>query len=34
MEDELTDEKFLVALRLSPVPENLVKGYEFKMLNK
>ena len=34
VEDELMDEKFLVALRLSPVPENLVKGYEFKMLNK
>ena len=25
---------FLVALRLSPHPESLVKGYDFKMLNK
>jgi hypothetical protein len=28
------DEDFLVALRLSPEPVHLVKGYEFKMLNK
>ena len=25
---------FFIALRLSPKPEYLVKGYEFKMLNK
>merc|ERR1712106_1117025 len=25
---------FFIALRLSPIPEQLVKGYEFKMLNK
>ena len=30
----LEEQKFLVALRLSPVPEQLVKGYEFQMLNK
>jgi len=31
-----SDEKrnFFIALRLSPFPEQLVKGYEFKMLNK
>ena len=31
-----SDEKrnFFIALRLSPFPEHLVKGYEFKMLNK
>ena len=33
-EEEALDEKFMVALRLSPRPEHLVKGYEFKMLNK
>jgi hypothetical protein len=36
-EEELVeshDEDFLVALRLSPEPVHLVKGYEFKMLNK
>jgi len=33
VEDSDSDEFFL-ALRLSPVPEYLVKGYEFKMLNK
>lgn len=32
--DGLDEDKFLVALRLSPVPEQLVKGYEFQMLNK
>jgi hypothetical protein len=31
---EAHDEDFLVALRLSPEPVHLVKGYEFKMLNK
>ena len=34
VEDEIVDDKFMVALRLSPNPEQLVKGYEFKMLNK
>jgi hypothetical protein len=33
-EVEPRDEDFLVALRLSPEPLHLVKGYEFKMLNK
>jgi hypothetical protein len=28
------EDDFLVALRLSPEPVHLVKGYEFKMLNK
>ncbi len=32
VEDE--EDRFLVFLRLSPVPEYLVKGYDFKMLNK
>ena len=34
IEPELEDDKFFVALRLSPRPEHLVKGYEFQMLNK
>ena len=25
---------FLIFLRLSPIPKYLVKGYDFKMLNK
>ena len=33
-QDGLDDDKFFVALRLSPRPEQLVKGYEFQMLNK
>ena len=33
-QDGLDDHKFFVALRLSPRPEQLVKGYEFQMLNK
>ena len=32
--ESFEEDKFLVALRLSPVPEQLVKGYEFQMLNK
>ena len=35
--DEQEDEKsnkFLVFLRIAPSPESLVKGYDFKMLNK
>ena len=32
--DSVDEDKFLVALRLSPIPEQLVKGYEFQMLNK
>ena len=34
IEPEVDDDKFFVALRLSPRPEHLVKGYEFQMLNK
>ena len=34
VEEGARDEHFLVALRLSPEPVHLVKGYEFKMLNK
>ena len=34
VEEEFDDDKFFVALRLSPRPEQLVKGYEFQMLNK
>ena len=34
LEPEIYEDKFLVVLRLSPRPEQLVKGYEFKMLNK
>ena len=33
-EEEKKDDDFLIFLRLSPVPEFLVKGYDFKMLNK
>ena len=33
-EEEKKDDDFLIFLRLSPVPEYLVKGYDFKMLNK
>ena len=33
-EEEKNDDDFLIFLRLSPVPEYLVKGYDFKMLNK
>ncbi len=33
-EEEIDQNRFLVFLRLSPVPEFLVKGYDFKMLNK
>ena len=33
-EEEEDDDRFLVFLRLSPQPEYLVKGYDFKMLNK
>ncbi len=33
-QEEEQDPKFQVFLRLSPVPESLVKGYDFKMLNK
>ena len=34
LESDFDDDKFFVALRLSPKPEQLVKGYEFQMLNK
>ena len=34
VEEEKKDDDFLIFLRLSPVPEYLVKGYDFKMLNK
>ena len=34
LEPDIYEDKFLVVLRLSPRPEQLVKGYEFKMLNK
>ena len=33
-EEEKKEDDFLIFLRLSPVPEYLVKGYDFKMLNK
>ena len=33
-QDNQEDKGFTLALRLSPEPFNLVKGYEFKMLNK
>ena len=33
-EEADSDDDFLIFLRLSPVPEYLVKGYDFKMLNK
>ena len=32
--DDLASKDFFIALRLAPRPENLVKGYEFKMLNR
>merc|ERR1712083_265807 len=31
---EEEDSNFIVAVRIPPVPEYLVKGYEFKLLNK
>ena len=34
LEPDIYEDKFLVVLRLSPRPEQLVKGYEFNMLNK
>ena len=33
-EEEHGGEDFLIFLRLSPIPKYLVKGYDFKMLNK
>ena len=33
-EEENQEETFLILLRLSPIPKYLVKGYDFKMLNK
>ena len=33
-QDEEDEGRFQVFLRLSPIPEYLVKGYDFKMLNK
>ena len=33
-EEEHEGEDFLIFLRLSPIPKYLVKGYDFKMLNK
>lgn len=33
-EEENDGEEFLIFLRLSPIPKYLVKGYDFKMLNK
>jgi hypothetical protein len=33
-EDTKKNEGFLVFLRLSPIPEYLVQGYDFKLLNK
>lgn len=33
-EEEQQPEDFLIFLRLSPFPQYLVKGYDFKMLNK
>ena len=32
--EDVASKSFFIALRLSPKPEHLVKGYEFKMLNK
>lgn len=32
--EDASSKSFFIALRLAPRPENLVKGYEFKMLNK
>ena len=32
--EENQEESFLIFLRLSPIPKYLVKGYDFKMLNK
>ena len=32
--EEHVGEDFLIFLRLSPIPKYLVKGYDFKMLNK
>ena len=32
--DDVASKDFFIALRLAPRPENLVKGYEFKMLNR
>jgi len=32
--EDISSKDFFIALRLSPEPEYLVKGYEFKMLNK
>ena len=32
--EDVDSKSFFIALRLSPKPEHLVKGYEFKMLNK
>ena len=33
-EEENEEESFLILLRLSPIPKYLVKGYDFKLLNK
>ena len=33
-EEEDVEGDFLIFLRLSPIPKYLVKGYDFKMLNK
>ena len=33
-EEEDQDDDFQIFLRLSPIPTYLVKGYDFKMLNK
>ena len=33
-EEENEEETFLILLRLSPIPKYLVRGYDFKMLNK
>ena len=33
-EENEEEEDFLIFLRLSPIPKYLVKGYDFKMLNK
>jgi hypothetical protein len=32
--EDLAAKDFFIALRIPPKPEYLVKGYEFKMLNK
>ena len=32
--EENEEDDFLIFLRLSPIPKYLVKGYDFKMLNK